>query len=161
MCIVLFKSNKFMDTKKVLDDNQYHWELVVSAPKNFPCEYFDVAFMLNEDEGIGVFESPIVHEGMGIGSCSVGGNEDSKCNLPIGVEALWISFTDNKVYALSAELPIQQLTDLFDKGYSKYDSNGKLEHYNFETFDLCLLPNGKTVLYVKGLYKTVLLDWVG
>ena len=154
-----YKSTNSINKMENINTTKYAWMPIVSAPKNYPIEYVNITFLMDDEYGIEVFESPLVHEGIATGSSSVAPNEEEAYKLPSQVEALWISYSESKVYLLSSSLPISLLNEIFQKGYSRYDKKGNFVKYDYETIDLCLLPSGKVHLYAKGLYSTHLLDW--
>ncbi len=154
--------------KKEMEDrtNAYQWEPMASAPVKFPIEVLGADFVLDRtDQGklhveeLSIFGNPTLHQGIAQGFCGAAYDEDRKVRLPRGIDALWLSYTERKVYSLYADLPFEQMEDLFAKGYERYDSNGVLKQEKFESLDLCFLPKGVVVLYAKGIARTILLDW--
>lgn len=168
LCVVFLCCGKINKDKDMSEDiKKYHWVPVVSAPVKYPVEVFDMDFILEKvpegdlnTEEFSFFGNPTIHQGMAVGSCGISYDENNKTVLPHCVDALWLSYLDRKVYSLYADLPYEQIEYLFSKGYDYYDEKDSLIKKSFESLDLCFLPDGKAVLYMKGNTRTILLDWI-
>lgn len=141
------------------EKNVYYWEPTASSPINNPVERIDVSYFFEDESSLSVFGTSIMHSGMGESFCGADYGKDWKIALPTFVGAKWISFTERKAYIFFEKLPIEQLKLLFDNGYDSFDKNGNLNKGSYKTIDLCLLPGGKAVLYVKAANRKILLDW--
>ncbi len=141
------------------DNKQYYWEPTASACRNNPIEVIDVSYFFEDGSSLSVFGPSFLNCGMGNKICGTDYGKDWKISLPTAIGAKWISFAEKKAYIIYEELPVDQLKVLFDNGYQSYDKRGNPEHGDYETLDLCLMPGGIVVLYVKGAKRKVLLNW--
>ncbi len=146
-----------MDTKP--KEFSCYWEPYASAPKKFPVELLNVDFIMPNQTALSPFDDRFAYLGMGKGICGTAYDNSLNLLLPTRISAQWASFSERKVYSLYADLPTDQLKEWFERGYEIRDSDGKMKKENFKTIDLCLLPGGKAILYVKRGDHRVLMNW--
>lgn len=147
-----------------MEDERFYYEVCCSAPKLGPGEYVTVEY-IGESGTLRVFGNENTYGGMGSGHDGVARSRASRYGLPKAIEATWVSYTDRKVYSVATLLPYDTILSLFKdggepcvpapKGITPDDLIGK----TIDCFDLCFLPGGKVMLYVKTAIKSILLDW--
>ena len=147
-----------------MEDERFYYEVCCSAPKLGPGEYVSVEY-IGESGTLRVFGNENTYGGMGSGHDGVARSRASRYGLPKAIEATWVSYTDRKVYSVATLLPYDTILSLFKdggepcvpapKGITPDDLIGK----TIDCFDLCFLPGGKVMLYVKTAIKSILLDW--
>lgn len=135
------------------------WEPIVSAPKKFPMELLNADFIMPDETALSVFDDRFVYLGMGRSRCGAVYDKNFIRLLPTHVDAQWVSFSEKKVYSLYAELPVDQIKALFETGFEIRYMSGKVTKEKYKTIDLCLLPGGKVILYVKMGNHRIALDW--
>lgn len=147
--------------------NEFYWVPSSSAPQQHPVEVFDVHFLLRRPpEGntyifqYYYFGFCFKYAGLASGYNGIAYDENDKYPLPHYIAALWLSFPEKKVYYLDEPLPYDQILQLFTKGYDFYEDTVKKTKITYDELDLCFLPNGKTVLYVKGTTRKTMVDWM-
>ena len=147
-----------------MEVERFYYEVCCSAPKLGPGEYVTVEY-IGESGTLRVFGNENTYGGMGSGHDGVARSRASRYGLPKAIEATWVSYTDRKVYSVATLLPYDTILSLFKdggepcvpapKGITPDDLIGK----TIDCFDLCFLPGGKVMLYVKTAIKSILLDW--
>ena len=148
--------NKNSDQMK---DEKFYYEISCSAPRLSPGEYVTVEY-IGDSGTLSCFGSEFTGSGMGIGHDGVVRDRNSRYYLPKAIEAIWVSFTDRKVYAFASEIPYDTILALFRyAGEPCVPAPSEETTHVMECFDLCFLPQGKVRLYVKAGVKTILLDW--
>ena len=130
------------------------WYMKASATNKYPVEVMDFDFYSKlysrsyTIEGT-VYGSTFNYEGMAEGEKG----KEYKASLPKYVRLQWFSLVDKELYSLNAKLPLKQIWELFSKEYEDllgWDENGKpvIGKVRLDVLDLCILPNGKVVLYM-------------
>ena len=147
-----------------MEDERFYYEVCCSSPKLGPGEYMTVEY-IGESGTLRVFGNENTYGGMGSGHDGVARSRASRYGLPKAIEATWVSYTDRKVYSVATLLPYDTILSLFrdggepcipvPNGITPEDKIG----YAIDCFDLCFLPGGKVMLYVKTAVKSILLDW--
>lgn len=143
--------------------DKFYYEICCSSPKLGPVEYLSIDF-IGESGTLSCFGTSTVDNGIGNGMDGVARDLSSRHSLPKAIEAIWVSYTDRKVYKISSLLPYDTILSLFkyggepclpaDKGI-----NFEEVHKFIQCLDICFLPSGKVVLFLKAGVKTILLDW--
>lgn len=142
-----------------MKDEKFYYEISCSAPKISPVEYLFIDY-IGESGSLRCFGNEFIDYGMGIGQDGVTRDRSKKYYLPKAIEALWVSFTDRKVYAIDTLIPYDTILALFQyAGEPCIPAPSEDITHVVECFDLCFLPGGKVMLYIKAAAKTILLDW--
>ena len=161
--VTSFASKKNMDKNPNdgrMEDERFHYEVCCSAPKLSPGEYISVEF-IGESGTFRCFGSQHIGNGMGNGHNGVAGNSSSRYCLPKAIEAIWVSCADRKVYSFDSLIPYDTILALFRKeGELSIPTPSEEKTDVMNCLDLCFLPGGKVMLYVKAPAKSVLLDWL-
>ena len=162
-CRTIVKGNKKTD-----NINRYFWIPSSSGTVQHPIEVFDVHFCYyRPKEGntymfqYNYFGFFLKNGGLASGTNGIVYDENSTAPIPRYIAALWLSLPERQVYYIDERLPHKQIDNLFAKGYDYYDKDGKLKKENYDELDLCFLPKGKVVLYLKGIQRKTLIDWMG
>ena len=147
-----------------MEEERFYYEVSCSAPRLAPGEYVHVKY-IGETETFKCFGNEHKTNGMGNGQDGVCRSKLSRYRLPKSIDAIWISYTDRKTYSFKSMIPYDTIVSLFKDGgepcvpvVKLTDKNNSLTDIMSE-LDLCFLPEGKVVLYVKAAKKTILLDW--
>lgn len=142
-----------------MENEKFYYEISCSAPRLSPGEYISVEY-IGESGTLRCFGSGNINNGMGNGHDGVSRNEENRYGLPKAIEAIWVSYTDRKVYAFSSLIPYDTILSLFrNEGEPSVSTQSEEKKHVMNCFDLCFLPGGKVMLYVKAPAKSVLLDW--
>jgi len=154
--------NKKDDVSKLdcqINNDLYFYTVCSSGPILGPGEYVSVEF-IGESGTFSCFGNNGLYQGMGQGRDGVARDRNSKYELPKAINAIWASYTDRKVYSLTSLIPYDTILELFmNPGEPCNQSNSDDSSYIINCLELCFLPKGKVILYVKGGAKTILLDW--
>ena len=155
------------ETQKVKEkgemEERFYYDVCCSAPRLNPGEYVSVGF-IGDSGTLSPFGNNIVDGGMGCGMDGVARDRSRKYCLPKAIEATWVSYSDRKVYSVAALLPYDTILSLFNDGGvpcipASQDTNGNERLRLINGLDLCFMPGGKVMLYVKAPVKSILLDW--
>ncbi|MBR6596713.1 MAG: DUF2931 family protein [Paludibacteraceae bacterium] len=146
-----------------MENERFYYEVSCSGPTLGPGKYVSVNF-IGDSGGFSVFGNESIGVGMGKGYDGVVKDRSRKYYLPKAVEATWVSWTDRKVYNVASLIPYDTILSLFRNGGepcipSTEDVPIDKTSHVVECLDLCFLPGGKVILYVKAAAKTILLDW--
>ena len=147
-----------------MENERFYYDVCCSAPRLNPGEYVSVGF-IGESGTLRPFGNNSVGGEMGGGMDGVARDWSARYRLPKAIEATWVSYTDRKVYTAASWLPYDTILSLFRNGgepcipapsgvVNEDDRNRVIK-----AFDLCFLPGGKVMLYVKAGVKRILLDW--
>ncbi len=140
--------------------DKFFYEVCCSGPKLSPGEYLFVKF-IGESGTHSVFGNNHIGGGLGKGKDGVARERSYKYGLPKAIDAIWASYTDRKVYHVSSLLPYDTILSLFKNAGEPclpITENPQIA-YALDCFDICFLPEGKVIMYVKTGAKTILLDW--
>ena len=147
-----------------MENERFYYEVSCSGPKLGPGDYVSVEF-IGESGTFKCFGNESIGIGMGKGYDGVASERSRKYQLPKAIEATWVSWTDRKVYTVASLIPYDTILSLFRNGGEPCIPAAdnvpidKTSHV-IECLDLCFLPGGKVILYVKAAAKTILLDWL-
>ncbi len=146
-----------------MENEKFYYEVSCSGPTLGPGDYVSVEF-IGESGTFKCFGNESIGIGMGKGRDGVARDRSRKYRLPKAIEATWVSWTDRKVYTVASLIPYDTILSLFRNGgepcipAADNVPMDKTSHV-IECLDLCFLPGGKVILYVKAAAKTILLDW--
>ncbi len=144
-------------------EERFYYDVCCSAPRLNPGEYVSVRF-IGESGTLSPFGNNRVKGGMGCGMDGVARDRSMKYRLPKAIEATWVSYSDRKVYSVATLLPYDTILSLFNDGGTpcipaSQDTTGDERLRLINGLDLCFMPGGKVMLYVKAPVKCILLDW--
>ena len=146
-----------------MENERFYYDVCCSAPRLNPGEYVSVGFV-GDSGTLRPFGNNSVKGGMGCGMDGVARDRSRKYCLPKAIEAIWVSYSDRKVYSVASLLPYDTILSLFNDGGAPCipasqdtTENERLRLIN--GLDLCFMPGGKVMLYVKAPVKSILLDW--
>ncbi len=157
------KETQKVKEKEQMEKERFYYDVCCSAPRLNPGEYVSVGFIGNSGT-LSPFGNNIVDGGMGCGMDGVARDRSRKYCLPKAVEAMWVSYSDRKVYSVASLLPYDMILSLFNDGGTpcipaSQDTTGEERLRLIQGLDLCFMPEGKVMLYVKAPVKCILLDW--
>lgn len=146
-----------------MDNEIFYYEVCCSGPKLNPGKYVYVKF-IGDSGTFRCFGNPCTDKGIGCGTDGVSRNYENRYSLPKAIDATWVSFTEKKVYKLTTMLPYDTILGLFKDGgvpcvHPDDNSTKDSKYKKIKCLDLCFLPEGKVMLYVKAPVKKILLDW--
>ncbi len=152
-----------------ISDDKFNYAVSCSASRLCPVEYVYAEFV-GESGSLSAVGNGNLSAGMGHGFTGVIGDECGRYYLPKAISALWVSYAERKAYAIDALIPFDTMVSLFKKDIilknqdidpSSNESEPKYidKHVRFSELDLCFLPGGKVVLYLKTPGRIELLDW--
>lgn len=134
-CGNLFTKNK----------TKFHWLATESAPKNYPMRIMDGTFYFhNEKGGLYVPAVASINPGWGTGRSTHVVGEDFKA-LPDRLDIRFFSFTENKLYQGSFDLPYEKILGLFKEGVAT-----NKESPTFDTIMAGVAPGGAVSVWVTG-----------
>ena len=144
-------------------EERFYYDVCCSAPRLNPGEYVSVRF-IGDSGTLSPFGNNSVKGGMGCGMDGVARDRSRKYRLPKAIEATWVSYSDRKVYSVASLLPYDTILSLFNDGGApcipvSQDTTGDERLRLINGLDLCFMPGGKVMLYVKAPVKCILLDW--
>ncbi len=146
-----------------MEKERFYYDVCCSAPRLNPGEYVSVRF-IGDSGTLSPFGNNSVAGGIGCGMDGVARDRSRKYRLPKAIEATWVSYSDRKVYSVAALLPYDTILSLFNDGGApcipasqEVDEEERLRL--IQGLDLCFMPRGKVMLYVKAPVKCILLDW--
>lgn len=128
---------------------EYRIRLSGIAPKLFPTEIF-FALLYNGTEQPMELPKEMPFSGEWGNSVSVWETNTETFPLPLAIDMVWLSITEQKFYSVEKLLPIEKLKSLFSQ------ENGKL----YENIIIGMAPYGKIALWVSCYNKSTLLTWL-
>ena len=157
------KETQKVKEKEQMEKERFYYDVCCSAPRLNPGEYVSVRF-IGDSGTLSPFGNNIVDGGMGCGMDGVARDRSRKYCLPKAIEATWVSYSDRKVYSVASLLPYDTILSLFNDGGTpcipaSQDTTGEERLRLIQGLDLCFMPEGKVMLYVKAPVKCILLDW--
>lgn len=97
----------------------FYWTATESAPKKYPMRIIDGTFYYHgEDGGLYIPTAASINPNWGTGRSSHVVGEDFK-PLPDRVDVSFFSFTENKLYRGSFDLPYKKILSLFKEGVAR------------------------------------------
>lgn len=98
---------------------RFYWTATESAPKKYPMRIIDGTFYYHgEDGGLYIPTAASINPNWGTGRSSHVVGEDFKA-LPDRVDVSFFSFTENKLYRGSFDLPYEKILSLFKEGVAR------------------------------------------
>lgn len=157
------KETQKIKEKGEMENERFYYDVCCSAPRLNPGEYVSVGFV-GDSGTLRPFGNNSVKGGMGCGMDGVARDRSRKYCLPKAIEAIWVSYSDRKVYSVASLLPYDTILSLFNDGGApcipaSQDTTGNERLRLIKGLDLCFMPGGKVMLYVKAPVKSILLDW--
>lgn len=135
--------------KKMKENTNFIYEILVTAPKEFPCEVHD-GVLSNGDKFISAIpKAGFVYGGWGGGS----GSGMKGGTVPNHLEITWISYAEKKFWKIDTALPEQKILSLFQKGYNYVNRSDKEVHETYNGLIIGLAPGGVVVLWLDGVRK--------
>ena len=124
---------------------RFHWLATESAPRNYPMRIIDGTFYYhNEKGGLYVPTAASIGHHWGTGESTHVVGEDFKA-LPDRLDIRFFSFTENKLYQGSFDLPYNKILTLFKEGVTK-----DKERPIFNTIMVGVAPGGGVSVWVTG-----------
>ena len=127
-------------------EKKFDWSATLSAPEEYPVQVYRGEIIADD----------YTQSLTGFGPVSFGwGNQagivimgpDLK-NIPDSLDIAWHSFVDQKNFEGKWALPKEELTKLFNEGFTDMSTNQKV---TYDTFLVGLAPNGSVVVWLAGL----------
>ena len=138
LCVTISCQNKM--------EEKFEWLPTESAPSLYPMNIY-VGNLYFEDGGsVYIPCSLVAHNGWGNDGSTHTQGEDLK-PVPVRLEVTWASFTENKFYTGSWDLPKEKMLKLFKEGVVWYRTRKK------ETYKQILVgcaPGGVIVVWMRG-----------
>ncbi len=125
---------------------KYEWSSTENAPKKYPMEIVKGNYVLENDEILGIAKGNFLRNGWGtLGPLSVTGDQYKA--LPKQLSLTWFSFTENKFFSGTADLPIDKINRMFKEEYISASNDKQV---SFEYIIIGLAPNGKVAVWAYG-----------
>lgn len=129
--------------------NRFHWLATESAPKNYPMRIINGTFYFhNEKGGLYVPTAASIGHFWGTGESTHVVGEDFK-PLPDRLDIRFFSFTENKLYQGSFDLPYEKILALFKEGVER-DKETPI----FNRMMVGVAPGGAVAVWVRGRGET-------
>ncbi len=124
---------------------KFHWLATESAPKNYPMRIISGAFYFhNEKGGLYVPTAAAINPHWGTGRSTHVVGADFK-PLPDRLDIRFFSFTENKLYQGSFDLPYEKILALFKEGVAR-DKESPI----FNRMMVGVAPGGAVAVWVEG-----------
>ena len=125
--------------------NKYDWLASESAPKNYPMEIIEGSFYCPDGYSLYIPNRKTIHLGWGspISTHIVGPDKKS---LPNKVSITWFSYTENKFYSGTFDLPYDKIVELFKKKHIARSQT--VDEY--DTITAGVAPGGHVTIWVHG-----------
>ncbi len=131
------------------DKTRFHWLATESAPKNYPMRIISGTFYYhNEKGGLYVPTAASIGHYWGTGESTHVVGEDFK-PLPDRLDIRFFSFTENKLYQGSFDLPYEKILALFKEGVAR-DKESPI----FNRMMVGVAPGGAVAVWVRGRGET-------
>ncbi|WP_244904582.1 DUF2931 family protein [Cellvibrio mixtus] len=128
---------------------KFHWLATESAPKNYPMRIINGTFYYhNEKGGLYVPTAASIGHFWGTGESTHVVGEDFK-PLPDRLDIRFFSFTENKLYQGSFDLPYEKILALFKDGVAR-DKESPI----FNRMMVGVAPGGAVAVWVRGRGET-------
>ena len=141
ICVLLIKGIKEMDT-------EFKWNSAWEAPKYYPVELLNGAFMLEGKGERSLLSCCTGGRGWGASAHEYGGK---KRPLPEGLYAYWYSFAEDKFYEGSFKLPRDKMLALFREGFNQHRAKNRMT-YNAITVGFA--PGGTVAVWLQGYRRS-------
>lgn len=140
-CAQMFSKNK----------TRFEWLTTESAPNNFPMRVIrGTLYYHNEKGGLYIPEAASFSSGWGNGTSRHVVGEDFKA-LPDRLDIRFFSFTENKLYRGSFDLPYEKILAWFKSGVAKNREGIPYpQNPTFRTVMVGMAPGGRVAVWVAG-----------
>jgi hypothetical protein len=140
--------SNIIDVKEM--NTKFDWEATWNATKLYPMELISGAFIF-PGEGAKVLRSGSAHDDWGSeGSISVGNTRPKP--VPIGLYIHWYSYTEDKFYKGSFDLPYDKILTLFREGFNMFRAK---KHTTYSDIVAGLAPDGTVGIWLSGKGRQV------
>ncbi|OBW39363.1 hypothetical protein AB670_04297 [Chryseobacterium sp. MOF25P] len=132
-------------------EEKFEWLPTESAPELYPMNIYKGNLYFEDGKSVYIPSSLIAHNGWGNSGSTHTQGEDLK-PVPVKLEITWASFTENKFYTGSWDLPKEKMLKLFQEGVVWYGTRKK------ETYRQILVgcaPGGVVVVWMRGAEQQV------
>ena len=124
--------------------NTFEWLPSESSPKLYPMEITDGEFIYSDGSSINLPARKVIHNGWGNpGSIHITG--DDLKPVPVKLNVSWFSYTEDKFYSGSYELPHDKMLDLFLQGV---DSPTTGEKITYDNILVGIAPEGEVSVWM-------------
>jgi hypothetical protein len=145
--------DKKQKAKSKQTEEIFDWSPGVGAANLYPMELYRFSFIF--PNGASVSPAPPNLEngtwGQENGSSVVG---DVMKPIPVALDILWLSYTENKFYKGHFQLPHDKILQLFKQGFEEpvLEDNGEfgLDHRDYNNIVAGIAPGGVVVVWVNG-----------
>lgn len=127
-------------------EEKFEWLPTESAPQLYPMNIYNGHLYFADGGSVYIPSSGSAHNGWGYDGSMHTQGEDLK-PVPIKLDVTWASFTENKFYTGSWDLPKEKMLKLFKEGVIYYPTRTK------ETYTQILVgcaPGGVVVVWMRG-----------
>jgi hypothetical protein len=125
---------------------RFDWLTSASAPSNYPMKIISGTFYYHDEKGgLYIPDASSISPGWGAGSGVHAVGEDFKA-LPDRLDIRFFSYTENKMYQGSFELPYEKILALFRAGVAKDKDTP-----TFQKLIAGIAPGGTVAVWVSGL----------
>ena len=125
-------------------DEKIKWYSAWDAPKYYPVELLNGAFILKGEGEISLLSCWTGGQRWGGSSHEYGGKIYP---LPEGLYVYWYSFTEDKFYEGAFKLPRDRMRALFSEGFNQFRAKS---HTTYNTLTVGLAPGGIVAVWLKG-----------
>jgi hypothetical protein len=130
---------------------KFKWIPTECAPRKYPVKIIEGDFIFKNGRSIYIPDGKLMSNGWGeTGSAHVVG-EDFK-PIPVKMEICWFSYTEDKFYAGSFDLPYRKILNLFREGFTESHTKEKT---TYNGIIAGMAPGGEISLWVVGAGTTV------
>jgi len=141
---------------KTMAEEKYDWLPTESADYNYPMQIVDGRFLFHSQESVTIPNLKIVNNGWGNeGSTHLVG--DSFKPIPKKLTISWFSYTEDKFYSGTFDLPYKKIQALFEKGYLNPVSGEKTTYSNII---VGMAPGGDVSLWLSGHITTEVANFI-
>ncbi|QXP53211.1 DUF2931 family protein [Cellulophaga sp. HaHa_2_1] len=133
------------EIEEVSHMNKFEWRPTECAPKDYPIEIYEGDFITEDNNYFSLPSGGTINNGWGnIGSTWVTGPDYKP--VPSKLKIIYISYTESQFYYGDFDLPKDQITALFEKGYINRQGN----HENYDYLSVGLAPGGTVSVWIMG-----------
>jgi len=130
---------------------KFEWLPSASAPELYPTNIASASFIFTGGERTPIMGTDPIKYGWGeYGAIAIIG--DNKKTVPVKLEITWLSYTESKFYSGLFDLPVDKITNLFEKGYTHPYT---LKHATYDNLVVGMAPGGVVVVWLQGINNQV------
>lgn len=138
------------DDKMLTKIEKFEWLASAGASETSPMEIVRGCFIASDSSTQWIPNGEYLQAGWGNGNGVWAVGEDMR-KVPERMELTWFSYTENKFYTGSFELPQEKMYNLFKKDYGKGKRpNGEEFSLKFAELTIGLAPQGMVTLWMSG-----------